>query len=125
MLAALIAGAVAAGAWARRGYFVDFDDDGQVTIYQGREGGLLWIEPTVETTGPSRDDLSDDSVDLVDERRSFSDRADAITFVAELEPAEVDEPEEAPGTDASVTDASGDATTDTEPADSTPTTTEA
>ena len=101
ILAALVAGAVALGAWARRGYFVDFDDRGVVTVYQGRSGGLLWIDPTVEARGPNRDDLADDSIDAVDARPDFSSRRDAEAFVATLDPA----PTEA--------DATGDATADT------------
>ena len=36
-------------AWyARRTYFVAFDKSGQVTVYQGRPGGLLLWDPTVD-----------------------------------------------------------------------------
>ena len=100
VLAALVAGAVALGAWARRGYFVDFDDRGVVTVYQGRSGGVLWIDPTIEARGPSRDDLADDSVEAVDARPDFSSRRDAEAFVASLDPA----PD---GTDADTTDGDG------------------
>lgn len=88
VLAALVAALVAVGAWARRGYFVDFDSDGDVTVYQGRQGGFLWIEPTAEVGGPSRDDLSDESVEAVDEVPTFSTLLDAKEFVAGLELAD-------------------------------------
>jgi protein phosphatase len=47
--------ALAVGWYATRTYFVDFAGD-QVVIYQGRPGGLLWIDPTVaERTDPPLD----------------------------------------------------------------------
>jgi protein phosphatase len=46
-LAALIGGAVGVIGWiARDNYFVGIAD-GQLTIYQGRPGGVLWFRPTV------------------------------------------------------------------------------
>ncbi|BAN00529.1 SpoIIE family protein phosphatase [Ilumatobacter coccineus] len=88
VVAALLAATVVLGAWARRGYYVDFDDDGDVTVFQGRRGGVLWIDPTVESGGPSRDDLDDASIDLVDEHPTFSSRTDAEAFVAGLDLAD-------------------------------------
>jgi hypothetical protein len=41
-------------AWARSGWFVAFDDQDQAVIYQGRPGGVLWIEPTADAVGPAR-----------------------------------------------------------------------
>lgn len=47
ILIALLGAAVwAVGYYARGGYYVGIDH-GQVTIFKGRPGGLLWIEPTV------------------------------------------------------------------------------
>jgi len=47
ILALLIAGAgVAIALYARGSYFVGLDN-GQLTIYKGRPGGLLWFQPTV------------------------------------------------------------------------------
>jgi PPM family protein phosphatase len=47
VLAALVAGAFAAiGFYARGSYFVGIAAE-QLTIYQGRPGGLLWFEPTL------------------------------------------------------------------------------
>jgi protein phosphatase len=106
VLALLIAGFVAMAAWARRGYFVDFDEDDQVVVYQGRPGGLLWFDPTAETTGGlERDELTDESAELVDEQPTFSSLADATEFVRELD---IDETAttDAPTTEPPTTDAS-------------------
>ena len=44
----VIVGAIAAvGVFARGAYFVGFEND-EVVIFQGRPGGLLWFDPTVE-----------------------------------------------------------------------------
>ena len=44
----VLAGSVAAIGWYARGsYFVGLDE-GQVVLFKGRPGGLLWFEPTVE-----------------------------------------------------------------------------
>lgn len=109
VLALLVAGFVATAAWARRGYFVDFDDSDEVIVYQGKRGGVLWFDPTAETGGgPSRDELDDESVDLVEDRPTFSSLRDATLFIRALDlvdPPAVDE-------DAT----SGDDTADDEPA---------
>jgi serine/threonine protein phosphatase PrpC len=54
----VIGGAVATIQWyGTSTYFLGFDGD-EVVIYQGRPGGLLWIEPEVEQrTGIVRDDV--------------------------------------------------------------------
>jgi serine/threonine protein phosphatase PrpC len=57
-LLAVVAGAMGAiGFYARGSYYVGLDG-GQVVIYQGRVGGLLWFKPTVE----ERTDLTVDQV---------------------------------------------------------------
>jgi serine/threonine protein phosphatase PrpC len=71
-------------AWARSGYFVAFDDSGQVGIYQGKQDGVLWFEPTREAVGQyGRDELDDESIALVEERPEFESQASAAQFVAE------------------------------------------
>jgi PPM family protein phosphatase len=58
VLLLVLGGAAAAiGFYARGSYFVGLDD-GQVTIFKGRPGGLLWFSPTVE----QRTDLTQASV---------------------------------------------------------------
>ena len=80
--AVLVAGFAAFAAWARRGYYVDFNDD-VTTIYKGRTDGVLWFDPTEENTGPPRDILTDESIELIEDRPRFDTRADAATFIRE------------------------------------------
>ena len=46
LLAVVVLAFVIAAAWARRGYFVAFDDGDDVVIYRGQTDGFLWFEPT-------------------------------------------------------------------------------
>jgi len=86
--AALVAGFVVFAAWARSGYFVGFDDTDQAIIYRGRNGGVLWFEPTAESEGgPTRDLLSSDAIRRVESQPEFGSRADAERFISGLEPA--------------------------------------
>ena len=79
--------AVGVTAWyARRTYFVDFDRQGAVTIYQGRPGGLLVWDPTVvRHSEVTRDDLPEDAQLDVEDRKEFSDQGGAIAFVSRIE----------------------------------------
>jgi protein phosphatase len=79
--------AVAMTAWfARRTYFVEFNRAGEVTVYQGRPGGLLIWDPTViQRSTVTRDDLPEDAVLDVEDVKEFSNRADAIAFAARVE----------------------------------------
>ena len=90
--AVVVLGAAILAAWARSGYFVAFDEDGRVAIYQGREDGFLWFDPTIEAYGQyDRDQLSDDSIALVDDNVHFESQDSAARFVAErLKPATTD-----------------------------------
>lgn len=93
--AVLILGFAILAAWARSGYFVAFDDDGQVVIYQGREDSVLWFDPTREAFGPFRDELDDDKIALVENQPSFESQASAERFVSErLTPTPTTEPDE-------------------------------
>ena len=76
--------AVAVTAWyARRTYYVDFDAPGQVTVYQGRPGGLLLWDPTVDPRQRrSREtDLPEDARLDVEDQKEFADKGAAIAFV--------------------------------------------
>jgi protein phosphatase len=56
----VLGGAAAATGWyARSGYFVGLKD-GQLVVYKGRPGGVLWFEPTVayQTSVTTSDILS-------------------------------------------------------------------
>jgi serine/threonine protein phosphatase PrpC len=79
--------AVGVTAWyARRTYYVDFDRQGAVTIYQGRPGGLLLWDPTVvRHSTVTRDDLSQDAQLDVEDRKEFADKGAAIAFVSRVE----------------------------------------
>ena len=57
-LVAVIGGALATIQWyGTSTYYVTFEDD-EVVIYQGRPGGILWVEPELEErTGIDRDDV--------------------------------------------------------------------
>ncbi|MGH9286654.1 MAG: hypothetical protein ACRD0M_13415, partial [Acidimicrobiales bacterium] len=66
VVAVVVVIAAAAGAigwYARAPYFVGLDGQ-QVVVYQGRPGGLLWFQPTVER----RTTLS--AADILDSRRA-------------------------------------------------------
>jgi protein phosphatase len=58
ILLVLVAGVIAAiGVYARGSYFVGVDH-GQLTVYKGKPGGLLWFQPTVvEHTGVATTDV--------------------------------------------------------------------
>ncbi len=90
-LALLISGFVVFAAWARSGYFIDFDDNDQVTVYKGQPGGVLWFDPTSEgSTTLTRSSASEDSIRVVTRRPEFSSLGAAITFVEDLERAETE-----------------------------------
>ncbi|MEJ7562851.1 MAG: Stp1/IreP family PP2C-type Ser/Thr phosphatase [Ilumatobacteraceae bacterium] len=85
VLAVLVAGFVVFAAWARRGYFLAFDDDGAVVVYKGREGSVLWFDPTEEARSSlSRDILDADSIERVEGTPEFSSRANAETNVNDV-----------------------------------------
>ena len=92
--AVLILGFAILAAWARSGYFVAFDDDGQVVIYQGREDSVLWFDPTREALGPFRDELDDETIALVEEQPNFESQASAERFVSERLTPTTTEPDE-------------------------------
>jgi PPM family protein phosphatase len=80
--------AVAAGAvwWqARNTYFVAFDD-GEVTIFRGQPGGLLWFDPTVEDrTGITRREVPPFRRTALEDGVERSTRAEAERYVATLQ----------------------------------------
>ena len=81
--AILVASFAAFAAWARRGYYVDFNDNDVVTIFKGRTDGVLWFDPTEENTGPPREILDDESVVLVEMQPRFVSRIEAALFIRE------------------------------------------
>ena len=92
--AVLVLGFAILAAWARSGYFVAFDENDRVVIYQGRQGSVLWFDPTRESFGPLRDELDADLVLLVEEQPNFSSQASAERFVSERLTPTTTEPDE-------------------------------
>jgi PPM family protein phosphatase len=88
VLAVLVLALVIAGAWARRSFFVAFNDDNTVVIYRGRKDGFLWFDPTVQNlTVVQKDQLDAPSISRVEQRPVFDSAAAAAEFVDDqLEP---------------------------------------
>ena len=83
VVAILLLALVITAAWARRGYFVAFDDDGDVVIYRGRAEGFLWFEPTEDAPANlNRSQLDDESIARVERESRFDSRSAAEEFVA-------------------------------------------
>ena len=88
LLIAVGGGALAAiGFYARGGYHVGIDD-GEVVIFQGRAGGLLWFDPTLkERTGLAEADVPPAYIADVREGKQFSSLPDAGHYVFNLKDA--------------------------------------
>ncbi|MFM9226922.1 MAG: Stp1/IreP family PP2C-type Ser/Thr phosphatase [Actinomycetota bacterium] len=79
------------GVYARSGYYLGFDDDGLVTVYRGRVGGVLWFDPTVDTqTELTRADLPEGVLVDVETNRSFASSSQARKFLEFLKIAIID-----------------------------------
>jgi serine/threonine protein phosphatase PrpC len=85
---AVLALAFGAVAWyARRTYFVGVDK-GHVTIFKGRPGGVLGWDPTVDKdTGIETSQLSENELDDVKAKKTFSSRGGADDYVRRLDKA--------------------------------------
>lgn len=80
--AMLIVGFAVFAAWARGGYFIAFDDEGEAIIYSGRSGGVLWFDPTAETEGgPTADELTEEAVIEIEGEPRFDTVAEAAAFL--------------------------------------------
>jgi protein phosphatase len=70
---------------------VGFDNNDNVTIYQGRVGGVLWFQPTVNTqTRLNGDDLPEDVRREVLLNRTFTSSSQAAKFLSLVETAILD-----------------------------------
>lgn len=80
--AVLVLGFAILAAWARSGYYVGFDDEDRVAIFQGRREGVLWFEPTLEAPSVfTREQLDAQSIELVEQEVGFGSQADAAAFI--------------------------------------------
>jgi PPM family protein phosphatase len=86
LLLAVLGGAVATIQWyGTSTYFVAFDGD-EVAIYQGRPGGLLWIDPELEDdTGIKRDEVPARYLRALEAGHEHPSLADARTYVSNIE----------------------------------------
>ena len=70
---------------ARNTYFVALDD-GEVIIFRGQPGGVLWFDPTVEErTGIAEREVPASSRSRLDDGVEYSSLADAERFVTNLQ----------------------------------------
>ena len=109
----VLLGALVAAAYLGIGYynhsiwFVKQVDGGQVAIFNGRPGGLLWLEPERQPDeGPNVSDLIPKDQDEVAQQPTFKSEAEAKAFVDSLTLAEEmvkDQAEQLGGVEASTT----------------------
>ena len=85
LILALVGGVVATIQWyGTSAYFVGFEGD-NVTIFKGRPGGVLWIEPELVTvTDLERDRVPESRVADIDEGIEQPSLSDARRYVANL-----------------------------------------
>lgn len=86
VLGLLGAGAFLVNDYARNTYHVIIDDSGEVSIYRGRAGGVLWFDPSLEErTGIEAEDVPATFRDRLTDGVNQADRAAAERYVANLE----------------------------------------
>lgn len=77
--------------WYGSGAYFAAEDSGQVVIFKGRPGGLLWVDPELEVeTGVSIEDLAPAGVQQLEQDVEWTSLTDAQTFVDQLERANPD-----------------------------------
>lgn len=75
--------------WYGGGAYFAAEESGQVVIFKGRAGGLLWVDPELEVeTGVSIDELAPAGVQQLEQEVEWTSLSDAQTFVEQLERAE-------------------------------------
>ena len=94
LLVAVIGGALATIQWyGTSTYYVTFEDD-EVVIYQGRPGGILWVEPELEErTGIDREDVPSRYEPALEEGSEHSSLEEAQAYVANIQ-RDIDEIED-------------------------------
>lgn len=120
LLLGLVGGAFATIQWyGQSTYYVGFEGD-RVAIFQGRPGGVLWIQPDlVDTTDLERDRVPRDSVSDLEEGQEQTTLEDAEAYVERL----TERADELSPTTTTTTTRPGTATTTTRPGTATTTTT--
>ena len=59
-----------------------FNSEDEAIVYHGRDGGVLWIDPTAQTTGgPTRDQLEPDRAAEIDDHVRFDSEQEAADFI--------------------------------------------
>ncbi len=95
-------------------YYVAFDGQ-NVAVFQGKPGGVLWIQPKlVETTDITRSDLPQDARAVVAAKKEFGSEGDALNYVVTLQSI-VDDQEDASTTTTAVTTTTRPTTTTSAP----------
>ncbi|MFL6205402.1 MAG: protein phosphatase 2C domain-containing protein [Acidimicrobiales bacterium] len=94
LLVAVIGGALATIQWyGTSTYYVTFEDD-EVVIYQGRPGGVLWVDPELQDrTGIAREDVPDRYVPALEDGSEHSSLDEAEAYVANIQ-RDIDELED-------------------------------
>jgi len=83
-LAAIVVAVVVFSAWALGGYYVAFNSEGEAIVYRGKDGGVLWFDPTAQTAGgPTRDELEPDRAAQIDDHARFDSKDEAAQFISE------------------------------------------
>jgi len=85
-LVLILVGTVAAIGWtARNSWYVSYDDAGNVTLYRGKPGGVLFFDPeVVQTSDLTRDDLGELYRDQVADGKEFDSEAAAERYLLAL-----------------------------------------
>ncbi|MCP4225577.1 MAG: hypothetical protein GY773_19755 [Actinomycetia bacterium] len=88
LVLAIIAGAIGLTGWyARSSYHVSFAGD-EVVVFQGREGGVFWFEPTLEEgSGLFRSQLPEATAAEIEEVVEVSSIEAARAFIEGIRPA--------------------------------------
>jgi PPM family protein phosphatase len=86
LLVAVIGGALATIQWyGTSTYYVTFEDD-EVVIYQGRPGGILWVDPElVEHTGIQREDVPARYVAAIEDGNEHPSLEEAHAYIDNIE----------------------------------------
>lgn len=81
--------------WFASSAYFAAEDSGEVVIFRGRPGGILWIDPEVEErTGLEIDELTPAGVQKLEQELEWTSLEDAEDFVDQLERVAVSEPED-------------------------------